>query len=251
MFARIKKALRINPSRIWLEEFIRRAAQSTSKQSLVLDAGAGEGYYQSLFARARYHATDLCKVEKIYPGLHFVSDLAHIPIQDEAYDLIICTQVLEHVPQPEVVLGEFFRVLKPSGQLWFSAPFFFPEHEVPYDFYRYTRYGLQFLLESRGFQIQELDWLDGYFASLGFQMRMAARLLSLSPAPYGNRLLALLLLPIFFFLKGLFYVLSLFFYFLEIRLKNNGRGFGKNIRGIAIKPACENLTVAGTPENLN
>ncbi|NIP26963.1 MAG: class I SAM-dependent methyltransferase, partial [Phycisphaerae bacterium] len=53
-------------------------------------------------------------------------DLSSIPIQDNQYDMVICTQVLEHVPEPKAVLAELHRVLKLRGELWLSAPLFFP-----------------------------------------------------------------------------------------------------------------------------
>lgn len=233
----LKKIFRFNPSRVRLEAFIQRAARSTKEGWMVFDAGAGEGYYKRLFKNGTYHATDLCKLEKAYGRIHFISDLKSIPVRNEAYDLILCTQVLEHLPQPDQVLGELFRVLKPSGQLWFSAPFFFPEHEVPYDFFRYTRYGLTHLLETQGFEVREINWLEGYLGSLGFQLRVAARSFELSPSAYGNRLVGIIALPFILLAKVFFYLLSLVFYFLELRFFYIGKGHGKNFCGVAVKPA--------------
>lgn len=233
----IAQALKFNPSRARLEAFVQRAADAAPIGALVLDAGAGEGYYRSLFSKSRYQAADLCKIEKAYGRIHYICDLTHIPIQDAAYDLVVCTQVMEHVPDPDRVLAEFYRVLKPSGQLWFSAPFFFPEHEVPYDFYRYTHFGLKHLLQTAGFEVQEIDWLEGYSASLAFQCRIAARSLSLSPSAYGSGLPGLLVIPLILVLKPFFYVLSLIFNALEMRSKFAGAGFGKNLCGVACKPS--------------
>jgi SAM-dependent methyltransferase len=56
------------------------------------------------------------------------------------------------VPQPAAVLAEAWRVLRPGGVLLLSAPFFWPLHEEPHDYYRYTRHGLQHLLEQAGFE---------------------------------------------------------------------------------------------------
>jgi ubiquinone/menaquinone biosynthesis C-methylase UbiE len=66
-------------------------------------------------------------------------------------DAVLSTQVLEHVADPLSVLAEFFRVLKPDGRLWLTAPFVWYLHEEPYDYYRFTSHGLRFLLERAGF----------------------------------------------------------------------------------------------------
>ena len=79
-----------------------------------------------------------------------VCDLSQIPVESGKYDLVLMTQVLEHLPEPAKVLRELYRVLKPGGTLWLSTPFYYEEHEVPYDFYRYSQYGLRhFLLLER------------------------------------------------------------------------------------------------------
>lgn len=221
-----------------LKEFLSRAAQGTSDNALVLDAGAGEGFYRPLFRHARYHAADFGKVEKTYGQLSYICDLANIPVSNAAYDVIICTQVLEHLPDPQRVLSEFQRILKPSGQLWFSAPLFFFEHEVPYDYYRYTRYGLKYLLEEAGFTVQELSWLEGYYATFAYQIRLAAKSLPLSPRAYENRGLWFILFPLFVLLKPFFYALSLLFHFLETQSKFTYPEAGKNFCGVAVKPAA-------------
>ena len=61
-----------------------------------------------------------------------------IPVDDGHFDRVICNQVLEHVPEPEKAVAELYRVLKPGGRIFLSAPLFFAEHQKPYDFFRYT-----------------------------------------------------------------------------------------------------------------
>lgn len=231
-----RRILQYNPSRVRLEAFVRRAAQNTPAGCMVLDAGAGEGFYKTFFDAAIYHATDFGKVEKAYGHLHFISDLKMIPIADQSYDVVICTQVFEHLPEPALVIAELFRVLKPGGRIWFSAPFFFPEHEVPYDFYRYTRYGLRFLFEKAGFQMQEIRWLEGYFGSLGFQMRLAAHAVALAPSAYPIKWFGFVFWPVLFLIKLGCFALAFLFYFFEMQTGFVGEGFGKNFCGMAVKP---------------
>ena len=79
---------------------------------------------------------------KTYTEQDYVCDLAAIPVDDARFDHVRLTQVLEHLPEPATVLAELRRVLKPGGTLWLTAPLFYAEHERPYDFFRYTPFGL-------------------------------------------------------------------------------------------------------------
>jgi SAM-dependent methyltransferase len=131
----------LNSSRVHLERFMRAAAESLPTGALVLDAGAGDCPYRHLFRHTRYDAVDWGTTPKEYGTLRFICELTAIPVGPDHYDGVICTQVLEHVREPVAVLRELHRVMKPGGTLWLTVPFFYDEHEVPYDYFRYTRYG--------------------------------------------------------------------------------------------------------------
>lgn len=163
-----------NSSRAYLEAFVRDASRRLPAGSLVLDAGAGDCRYGELFADHRYESADLCTVDKPYGELTYTCDLAAIPVDDGRFDAVVCTQVLEHVPEPETILRELSRVLKPGGLLFLTVPLFYAEHEVPYDYQRFTRYGLERLLPMAGFDIETLDWLEGYLGTLSYQVKGAA-----------------------------------------------------------------------------
>jgi len=166
---------RENPSRIKLFEFVREASNSVPASSMILDAGAGEGMYKALFETKKYVSIDLGKIYKTYGDISAISNLDKIPFSTDQFDLVVCTQVLEHVNDPKSVLNELWRVLKPGSCLWISVPFFFEQHEIPYDYYRYTTFGLKFLLESSNFDVQRLNWLEGYYGALAYQMGTAAK----------------------------------------------------------------------------
>lgn len=76
-----------------------------------------------------------------------------IPLEDASLDGVLSTQTLEHVPNPTRIINEWARVLRPGGYLLLTVPFIWPEHEMPFDFQRYTTNGLRLMLEKGGFEI--------------------------------------------------------------------------------------------------
>jgi SAM-dependent methyltransferase len=236
MFKYIKKPWKVNSSRKYLAEFAQRAAESIPNDSRVLDAGAGDTPYKSYFKLARYHATDLRVVEKSYGQLSYICDLNNIPICSDYYDLVFCSQTLEHVPDPKTVIGELERVLKPGGHLWLTAPFYYEEHEAPYDYYRYTQFGLRYTIINAGFHLESIEWLEGYFGALAYQLKLAAKALPMSPKEFGSSFYGwLLFLPVGF-IKIFFAILTIFFSWLDVRAKYVSRGHCKNYAAIAVKP---------------
>ena len=147
--------------------FVRRAAAGTPAGTRLLDAGAGEGPYRALFSHCAYVSSDWSSSP--HPGARgadIISPLERLPVDDGAFGAVLCTQVLEHVERPEVVMAELFRVLEPGGALWLTAPMVGELHEEPYDFFRYTRHGLRSLAEAAGFADVEVEPLGGYFTAL-------------------------------------------------------------------------------------
>lgn len=226
--------LETNYSRVYLERFLKEAAAALPEHAMILDAGAGECQYQHLFAYARYESVDFAKFEDaIYGKLTYVSDLAALPMEDNRYDMVVCTQVLEHVPEPLIVLKELLRVLKPGGQLWLTSPFFYPEHHQPYDFYRYTQFGFRHLLGQAGFEVSRIEWLEGYYETLSFQLRTAGHALPISAELYGGGALGRIGAVSALFLKPLFLIASRWFTLLERQHKHTTTGLCKNYAIVA------------------
>ncbi len=172
----------MNSSRVYLDRFVAGAGASVAAGAYVLDAGAGDGPYRHHFDHTNYEAADFEQVPgKTYSGNHYVCDLAAIPVPDGRFDLVLFSQVLEHIAEPAAVLAELHRVLKPGGRIWASAPLFYEEHEQPYDFYRYTQFGLRRLFEEAGFRELEVEWLEGYLGTISYQLDVAARALDNVP----------------------------------------------------------------------
>jgi len=229
--ARHYRRLRPNASRVHLRRFLAQAASELSQSIVILDAGAGEGRYAELFSAHCYHAVDLNPNR----SLSYVANLQALPARDASYDLVICTQVLEHVAEPLAVLRELYRALKPGGSLWLTVPFFFAEHMQPYDYYRYTRYGLTYLLRQAGFEIRAIQHLEGYLATLAYQLETAARHLPVLPSRLHP--IAFLIAGISLLLKPLFFSLYILLDLADTVYKVD-RGYSKNYAVIAYKPSA-------------
>jgi SAM-dependent methyltransferase len=210
-------------------------AASVPHRALVLDAGSGEAPYRALFSHAKYESADFEKVNKSYAGSTYVCDLQSIPVENGRFDYVIFNQVMEHLPEPARVLKELCRVLKCGGKIIYTGPLFYEEHEQPYDFYRYTQFGLRHLFHSSGFRIERLDWLEGYLGTVGYELNCMSQYLPWRPGDLRIGLLGYALVPIFLLLKVFFATCSVFFHRLEIRTKFTRRGFPKNYVVIASK----------------
>ena len=206
---------------------------------VVLDAGAGRSPYRKLFAHAHYEAADFAQLGTRYAPLDYVCDLTQIPVADERYDRVLFTQVLEHMPDPGTVVTELHRVLKPGGRLFCSAPLFYNEHQVPYDFFRYTRFGLRKLFQDAGFEIVRLRWLEGYFGTLAYQFAMMGRHLPVRRAQlrhYGLGWRLVVVWPGLLLLRLIAPYLSRTFARMDVRHRETGSGMPKNYLLVVRKP---------------
>lgn len=84
----------------------------------------------------------------------FVDDITDTKLEPESFDYIVCAEVIEHVTLPQAAADNLLRILKPGGRCLVSTPFIFPTHDAPYDFFRYTEFGLRLLFSK--FEIIEL-----------------------------------------------------------------------------------------------
>lgn len=131
----------------------------------VIDAGAGECQYKPLFGHVHYLAVDLCVGDENwdFSRIDINAPLHDVPLPDGAADVVLCTEVLEHVPNPHQVVAELGRLLKPGGSLYLTVPFSAREHQVPYDFFRYTQYGVRYLCEQAGLEVEYVRPVRGDF----------------------------------------------------------------------------------------
>lgn len=147
-------------------DFVAAVAESTAAGAAVLDLGAGDAPYRELFRHTNYLTSDWS--QSGHEGaLHadIMASAERLPVVDHSFSLVLCTQVLEHVPEPSLVLAECLRVLAPEGRLALTAPLLWELHELPHDYYRYTLAGLTHLLRKAGFaDIQVTARSDGFSA---------------------------------------------------------------------------------------
>ncbi len=105
----------------------------------------------------------------------FTWDGKTMPFENNSFDCAFATEVLEHCPEPEIVLKEVFRVLKPNGIFFFTVPFLWNLHEVPHDEYRYTPFSLQRHLKNTGFSDIIIKATGGWHASMAQMLGLWVR----------------------------------------------------------------------------
>ena len=154
----------------WIEETLKKIPAGLT----ILDAGAGESQFKKFCDHLKYIAQDFGQ----YSGegnvglqtgtwdnskLDIVSDILSIPLPDHSVDAIMCTEVLEHIPDPLGAIKEFGRLLKPEGYLLITAPFASLTHFAPYHFASgFSKYFYEKHLPDNGFEITDMQ-LDGNF----------------------------------------------------------------------------------------
>jgi SAM-dependent methyltransferase len=130
----------------------------------LLDVGCGRKPYQNTYFAM---ASSYVGVDPQSAEADIRASALNLPIEDESFDTVVSTEVLEHVPDPLRALREMFRVLKPGGHLILSAPMYWPRHEIPHDYFRYPYDGLLHLLKSSGFTLVRMFNRGNAYVFLG------------------------------------------------------------------------------------
>ncbi len=203
----LQNILGVRNNEFFRNEFLKKTISSIPSGSRILDAGAGELRNKILCDHLNYVSQDICQYDGVgnNQGLHtnvwdtkkidIVSDITDIPEPGKSFDVILCSEVFEHLPDPLKALKEFSRLLKPGGILIVTAPFNSLVHFAPYHFSSgFSRYWYEHHFVEYGFKITELtangDWFD-YLKQEVMRLPKAAR-------HYGDKLW-----PLAYFFSGL------------------------------------------------
>lgn len=161
----------------------------------VIDLGCGTAPYKHdiLGVADSYIGVDWKNTPHDQSGIDIFADLSvRLPFDDNGADTVVSFQVLEHVPEPVHFLSECFRLLKPGGRILVTTPFMWQVHETPHDYYRYTRYGLEYLLKKTGFSEIEVQELTGFWQMFVLKFNYHTARFAFGP-------IRLLLIPVWWF----------------------------------------------------
>jgi SAM-dependent methyltransferase len=140
-------------------------------QGTLLDFGCGDKPYRHIIEVQEYIGLELESgdPDKKNKSVDVYYDGKHIPFMDNHFDSVFSTEVFEHVFNLEQVIIELNRVLKAGGHMLITLPFVWHEHDIPFDFARYTSFGIINLLERNGFEVVVIEKTTNYVETV-FQM---------------------------------------------------------------------------------
>lgn len=150
------------------------AAHAELAHGVMLDIGCGLKPYEAHFAPYvdRYFGLEYSP-KSGYRGnkADFCGDAAVLPLADASIDTILCTEVLEHVPNPEKTIAEFARVLRRDGTIITTAPFVYPIHDA-FDFFRYSPDGIAAIMKRHGLTVEKVEPLSGTAVTLAIMFNL-------------------------------------------------------------------------------
>lgn len=177
-----RKRTPLNP--YWLDRVcLRRSVESLAREShgVLLDVGVSEAPYRELFAPyvSRYFGLEyppsiLDKQPEMWSILEAVKvpvqvfgDGTRLPVRDSSIDTVLSTEVLEHVPHPELLMREMARVVKPGGKVLVTVPFIQPLHELPSDYHRFTPSALRSYAVEAGLAVVSITPRGNFASAMG------------------------------------------------------------------------------------
>jgi len=149
-------------NRIFEENFLELANQFT--RGKLIDIGCGAKPYKEMLSHlvTQHIGVDHQLTVHDKSNIDLFGTAYSIPADSGSFDSAICTAVLEHLEEPEQAIRECHRVLKQDGYAIYSVPFIWQLHEQPRDFFRYSKYGLEYLFKKVGFEVIEVRPLSGF-----------------------------------------------------------------------------------------
>jgi ubiquinone/menaquinone biosynthesis C-methylase UbiE len=176
------------PNEATRDKWLAATLKNKTNGSLILDAGAGEGRNKRFCSHLNYISQDICMYdgrgseEGLQSGswdtsdINIISDISAIPLADESVDIVLCTEVLEHLAAPDDAIKEFCRLLKPGGTLILTAPFCSVTHFAPFFYVTgYSEYWYRKKLEENFFKINQITYNGGHYALVFQELIRAAK----------------------------------------------------------------------------
>lgn len=150
--------------RLWLDACL--DTFSDEMRGKVLDLGGKRDNKRGSFHPPEYQSDSWWYIN-LDPNAspNIFADVTQTPFENKSVDCIVCTEVLEHLLDPQACVDEIHRLLRTSGVAFVSVPFFYPVHADPYDFHRFTEDGLRHLFTD--FKSVEVYRMGGYMGTLG------------------------------------------------------------------------------------
>ncbi|MFZ6027455.1 MAG: methyltransferase domain-containing protein [Chloroflexota bacterium] len=175
------------------DAWVAKIAKQLPPGMRLLDVGAGPCRYRTLFDHCSYHTQDFAQYDGKdiqnsqwrYGELDYICDATDIPVEDNYFDAVLCTEVLEHVPEPDRVLQEISRILKPNGLAFLSAPLGSGLHQQPFHFYGgFTPHFYSHFLQQHGLEILSIQPNGGFFRLLLQEIHRGLNLVARHYSPW-------------------------------------------------------------------
>ncbi|MBW2183956.1 MAG: class I SAM-dependent methyltransferase [Deltaproteobacteria bacterium] len=156
-FYKYEARLAITPLFKFIEKYSKRG------QGKLADIGCGNKPFIKYFK----HVDGYFGVDVANARADVIADAKSLPIKSATLEVVMCNHVLEHDPEPNKIVEEIYRILIKGGVLIMSAPQMARLHGEPDDYYRFTKWGLEFLLEKNGMKIDLIESHGGFFRAIG------------------------------------------------------------------------------------
>lgn len=178
--------------RHYVDEFHLEHVTKLPPGSRIVDIGGHKGTKRGIFDIRKYDYHVVCVNVSPDKGADVIADAASLPFPDGTFDAAICSELLEHVPDPRQVVLEAFRVIKPNGWLFICVPFLYHVHADPHDYGRYTDYFWQQTLQQTGFASIRVEAQGRFWSVMVDMAREAAYQLGKQEIPRNKLMRSLL-----------------------------------------------------------